>query len=88
MLTLSVAVATVSVNILTLCVVVDTVLVNMLALRVAVATVAVATRNWLQARLSVYPPQNYLTSFKSNMQNICQKYLFNIIILHENPPNV
>ena len=44
MLTLSVAVATVSVNILTLCVVVDTVLVNMLALRVAVATVAVATK--------------------------------------------
>ena len=49
------------------------------------------TRNWLQARLSVYPPQNYLrliTSFKSNMQNICQKYLFSIIILHENPPYV
>ena len=49
------------------------------------------TRNWLQARLSVYPAQNYLrpiTSFKSNMQKICQKYLFSIIILHENPPYV
>ena len=54
-------------------------------------SMTIPTRNWLQARLSVYPPQNYqrpITSFKSNMQKICQKYLFSIIILHENPPYV
>ena len=36
------------------------------------------TRNWLQARLSVYPPQNYLKLANNFLSQTCRKFVKDI----------
>ena len=36
------------------------------------------TRNWLQARLSVYPPQNYLELANNFLSQTCRKFVKDI----------
>ena len=36
------------------------------------------TRNWLQARLSVYPPQNYLKLANNFLSQTCKKFVKDI----------
>ena len=38
----------------------------------------ITTRNWLQARLSVYPPQNYLTMADNFLNQTCRKFVKDI----------
>ena len=41
-------------------------------------TTQLQTRNWLQAKLSVYPPQNYLELVNNFLSQTCRKFVKDI----------